>query len=167
MYITDDFYDEMEIDIAEKGLNIELDRLEYIIQMSLIKLRRFLTSGGKKEHERVLVLETLRQAAYQKTQFMLDNPVLRNDASMIEFEMHSTISSGLKDLGLAHQLHVEVMPSPEPERTMVPLVLVSASKKRNRSHNNVRCIQSHSGSIIRQPAIAPSYSSILEEYFMH
>lgn len=164
MHITHDFFDEMEIETQyreEEG--VELDRLEYIIQMSLIKLRRFLTCGGKREHERILVLETLRQAAFRKTQLLIDPSVLEEQA-MLQFEMHYVLNSAIKDLGLVHYLHIEVLPQPSNE---LPLVLVSTAKRKTRTNNEFKCAQTMSGSIGPPPKARSYANSILEDYFLY
>jgi hypothetical protein len=171
-------------------LGEQLDKVDLIIELSLLKLRRLNMLSERRDFERTLILDTLRRAIYQKHCLLAQSAMPMDDGDHSSYptdvEMDSILQDSLQKMGLARTLNLHIISGDareELDEEGVPVIKFpnnGSSKKSSNRHQNASCKQTVQGTITRPmdgptPVDKPdskkvrslfvNYRSILEQYF--
>jgi hypothetical protein len=115
--------------IAEDGKYA--DDLDYIIELSVLKIRRMQISGAKEERQRLLVLETLHRAIAQKIETMeADDSISMDRTATFLTILHEAV----RRLGLNRLVRFSIS---LPDNTSDLPRLKVPSARRTRDNNNM------------------------------
>jgi hypothetical protein len=152
--------------IGDNSINEDLDLLNFIIEVSLLKLKDYTTSVKRRDYERLLVIETLRRAIYNKCIILFFSDITsglsqgdlyqeRRNIDQMDTCSHELVSSmqnvleeAISNLGLFRFLKLGFEANSDYENEL-PLLKFPQKKNSGRRMNQM-CEQSASGNISPQ-----------------